>query len=85
MRGSFIKISLYFANDLYSLSILTEDEFENGIPCSEQKKPCRHLEQSSFDEVVFAGATKGTGFLGLDAAFNITGFSVVCLPVLHLH
>lgn len=55
------------------------------IPCPEQKKPCRHRGQSSLDDASAAKAGAGTGFLGLAGAFVNTGFSVVCLPVLHLH
>lgn len=55
-------------------------------PWSEQKKPWRHREQESF---VAASAACGdevgtvTGCLG--AGLAKTGFSVVCLPVLHLY
>lgn len=56
-------------------------------PWFEQKKPCLHLEQVSFDNVAVGGAETGLGtkeeFLGLGAALVSTGFSVVCLPVLH--
>lgn len=55
------------------------------LPWSEQKKPCRHLEHDSFDDASVAGGAVGaeTGVLGF--AFDNTGFSVVCLPVLQLH
>lgn len=57
-------------------------------PWSEQKNPCLHLEQVSFEDaaVVVVGPETtgvGVGILGLGAAFVRTGFSVVCLPVLH--
>jgi hypothetical protein len=54
-------------------------------PWSEQKKPCRHLEQESFVAALASGDEVGaaTGCFGTDLAR--TGFSVVCLPVLHLH
>lgn len=56
-------------------------------PWSEQKNPCLHLEQVSFDEAPVEGpgtrVGAGVGILGLGAAFVRTGFSVVCLPVLH--
>lgn len=59
------------------------------IPWSEQKNPCRHLEQDSFEDVpspdIGACEAAGTVALGLVSAFFNTGFSVVCLPVLHLH
>ena len=61
------------------------------LPWSEQKKPCLHLRQDSFEDVLVAGAAMGgeNGFFGLGVgvafAFANTGFSVVCLPVLHLH
>ena len=54
------------------------------VPCSEQKNPCWHLEQVCFDDASGAGAGAGTWFFG-GAGFASTGFSVVCLPVLHLH
>lgn len=59
------------------------------LPWSEQKKPCLHLGQDSFEDELVAGAAVGgeNGFfgVGVGVAFANTGFSVVCLPVLHLH
>lgn len=57
------------------------------LPWSEQKKPCRHLEQVSLEDAPAVELEEGaeTGFFGLGAAFVNTGFSVVCFPVLHLH
>lgn len=58
------------------------------LPWSEQKNPWWHLEQASFGDalVIGAGTRTGTGtalFLVADGV-AITGFSVVCFPVLHL-
>lgn len=56
------------------------------LPWSEQKKPWRHLEQESFEDALVAKVETGAmEILGVGAAFAGTGFSVVCLPVLHLH
>jgi hypothetical protein len=48
-----------------------------------------HLGQDSFEDELVAGAAVGgeNGFfgVGVGVAFANTGFSVVCLPVLHLH
>lgn len=54
-------------------------------PWSEQKKPWRHLEQESFVAALVAcGDEVGTVTGCLGAGLAKTGFSVVCLPVLHL-
>lgn len=57
------------------------------LPWSEQKNPCLHLGQDSLEDklVVVAAVGGGIGFFGLAVTFANTGFSVVCLPVLHLH
>lgn len=57
------------------------------LPWSEQKKPCLHLGQDSLEDKLVAVAAAGVeiGFFWLGATFANTGFSVVCLPVLHLH
>ena len=57
-------------------------------PWSEQKKPWRHLEQESFNvaAALATGDEVGTVIGGcLGAGLARTGFSVVCLPFLHLH
>lgn len=54
-------------------------------PWSEQKKPWRHLEQESFVEALACGDEVGTVTGCLGAGLAKTGFSVVCLPVLHLY
>ena len=54
-------------------------------PWSEQKKPWRHLEQESFVAALACGDEVGTVTGCLGAGLARTGFSVVCLPVLHLY
>lgn len=57
------------------------------IPWSEQKKPWEHLGQDSFDVALVERVTAGleVGIVLVAAGLFNTGFSVVCLPVLHLH
>lgn len=55
------------------------------IPWSEQKNPCRHLGQDSLDIPTVPGIRVDEIGFGLAVGFFNTGFSVVCLPVLHLH
>lgn len=55
------------------------------LPWSEQKNPWRHLEQSPFVDELVAEDGGGIGCFGVAAAFVGIGFSIVCLPVLHLN
>lgn len=60
------------------------------IPWSEQKNPCRHLEQLSLEDALARDEALATGvgalvdFVVVLVTFASTGFSVVCFPVLHL-
>lgn len=53
------------------------------IPWFEQKKPCRHLGQDSFDDALVEETAVGEGMVFFFTGV-ITCLTVVCFPVLHL-